>query len=96
MPNDEQDQGILAKIDHMRQEGRTMSNFDHVIPAAMESALRDGAEGSHPGWDHWGRVWFAEGLFHEDVMQYGHIVKRVSAESLRELMRQVNDEFGYE
>jgi hypothetical protein len=74
-----------------------MSNFDHSINDGFEEQLRTGKLwGRHAGWNFNGRVWFADGKFHEEVWVYRVIQKIVSADTLRELMDAVNDEFGSE
>lgn len=74
-----------------------MSNLDHSIDEGFDEALRAGAVfGRHAAWNFNGKVWFQDGLFHEEVWIYGSPVGVRSAESLSELMQLVNDEFGGE
>lgn len=72
-----------------------MTNFDHSIDDGFEDALRAGGVfGRHAAWNFNGKVWFADGRFHEEVWQYHSPVGVRSADTLRELMETVNDEFG--
>ncbi len=72
----------------------SMSNFDHSIDEGMEEDLRNGMRSYHAGWNFFGLVWFESGQFHEMVKQYRHHIATHSADSLRELMVDVNASFG--
>jgi len=76
------------------QSEHSMSNCDGAIDAGMENDLRNGMRSSHAGWNFWGDVWFDDGQFHEAVRQYHSHVTTISADSLRELMDDVNSEYG--
>ncbi len=74
-----------------------MSNFDHTIDDGLDVALRSGeVQAKHAGWNFNGNVWFAGGQFHEEVWQYRVPVAIVSATTLEDLMKTVNDRFGWE
>lgn len=74
-----------------------MSNFDHSIDDGLEDALRAGGVfGRHAAWNFNGKVWFADGLFHEEVWRYHAPVGTHSAATLPELMQIVNDEYGHD
>jgi hypothetical protein len=76
--------------------GENMSNFDHSIDEGMAEKLKSGKYYSeHCGWDFWGAVWYEDGMFHEEVRQYGSTAGVMSAETLKELMEKVNDEYGW-
>ena len=76
----------------------TISNFDGgKVADGIEERLRaGGCYAEHPAWDHWGAIWFADGQFHERVMQYRAHVATVSNDNLTELVRKVNDTYGWE
>lgn len=87
---------MLKEPDDLEEADFDYSNFDHVMPADAEKLLRDGKHWmAHTAWDHWGAVWFADGKFHERVMRYSAHVATLSADSLRELIGDVNDQFGH-
>jgi hypothetical protein len=73
-----------------------VSNCDGEIPPELDGLLRarPGACAAHWAWDHWGRIWFADGKFHEEVMVYGTTRAIISADTLPELIDDVNDRFG--
>jgi hypothetical protein len=72
-----------------------MSNYNHTIDEGFEEALRSLKYiGRHAAWDFNGLVWFDGEKFNEEVWQYHIPVKVVQADSLRDLMDDVNDEFG--
>jgi hypothetical protein len=72
-----------------------MSNFDHTIDPGFEEALRRGdCWGRHAGWNFNGQVWFADGMFYEEVWVYRVPQEVISAPTLEELMDAVNDEYG--
>ena len=73
-----------------------MSNLDQSIDAGLEADLKNGMIGIHAAWNFNGRVWFEDGMFHEDVWRYRSYSATFSAETLRDLMNTVNDQYGYE
>lgn len=73
----------------------SMSNFDHEIDDGMAEALKAGGVfGRHHAWNFNGMVWFANEKFHEEVWVHNSPVTTVSADTLEELMQEVNSEFG--
>ena len=77
-----------------------MSNADDSIDDGLEDALRadPGVFTGHAGWDFYGRVWWdaERGVFVEQVLRYRAVVDEVTAGTLRELMTEVNDRWGWE
>lgn len=76
-----------------------MSNFDHSVDEGFEEALRaSGVYGRHAGWNFNGLVWFdaASKQFVEEVYVYGARYGSIAAPSLEKLMREVNDEYGWD
>ncbi len=81
----------------MREVGFEMSNFDYEVDDGMEEALT--AEpgqvfGRHASWNFNGRVYFHDGKFHEQVWVHGSPRETISADTLEDLMREVNSEYG--
>jgi len=73
-----------------------MTNLDHSVDAGVAGRLRDGGHWScHDGWNFNGIVWFADGRWYERVSRYRRPQGTYSAETLEELMKVVNDEFGW-
>ncbi len=71
-----------------------MTNYDHSIDEGFEVAIKkEACFGRHRGWDFNGRVWWDD-CFHEEVWVYGEPIEIISAETLEELMKQVNDKYG--
>lgn len=73
-----------------------MSNFDHTIDERFEEKLRTGKFfGRHAAWEFNGLVWFENEQFHEQVWRYRRPQEIISADNLLDLMREVNDKYGY-
>jgi hypothetical protein len=74
-----------------------MSNFDHSIDEGFEEAIKkDSVFGRHAGWNFNGRVYWSGTQFCEDVWVFGSYQKTIKADTLTDLMSEVNDEFGSE
>ena len=72
-----------------------MSNFDGAIDNGFEDILKSGKYvGHHAALDFSGSVWFENKVFSEEVWQFGTHVGTVSANTLKELMEEVNEEYG--
>lgn len=85
----------MTEPDGLEEAPFEYSNFDHAIPVEADELLRKGAHWmQHCAWGHWGAIWFAEGKFHERVMRYSSHVETMSASSLRDLINDVNAEYG--
>ena len=90
----EEDERVLA----MPESEHGMSNFDHAIDEGLEDALRSGMTGRHAAWNFNGLVWLDDrtGMFCEVVRRY-HVITGVHcAASLKELMDEVSDEYGWD
>lgn len=73
-----------------------MSNFDHHIDEDGEARLKAGGVfARHAGWNFNGTVWWDGSQFCEAVWQYHSHVATLTAPTLRELMTDVNDEYGW-
>jgi hypothetical protein len=73
-----------------------MTNFDHSIDPGFEQRIRaEKVWGRHSAWDFNGRVWFEDGVFHEQVWTYGTPDDHFTAETLTELMEIVSDVYGW-
>ena len=74
-----------------------MSNMDHRIDEGFEDNLRTKKfYGQHAAYDFCGYVWFDGKKFHEEVWVYNSHVNTISADSLQEIMEDVNEQYGYE
>jgi len=76
-----------------------MSNFDHAIDAGFEDALRaapNKAWGRHAGWNFNAKVWFDGEQFVSEPWHYHSPQERHHADTLRDLMESVNEEWGAE
>ena len=76
-----------------------MTNCDHVVDDGLEEELitNEGkVYGIHSGYSFNGRVYYEDKKFHEEVWRFGDVVETLTADSLRELMLDVCDKYGYE
>lgn len=74
-----------------------MSNFDHKVDDGFAEALRAGKVfGRHSGWNFNGLVWWDGAQYREAVHRYGQHSQTFAADTLEDLMRDVNDEWGSE
>lgn len=83
----------------MREIPLGMSNFDHTIDAGLEEALRQepgDVYGTHAAWNFNGRVWFAGGMFHEEVWRYGGPIEVLRAETLQDVKDAACAQYGAE
>jgi hypothetical protein len=73
-----------------------MTNYDHSVDEAVAERLRRGGEcGQHTAFDFHAWVWFADGRWHEQVFVHHVPQGSFCADTLQELMKIVNDEFGW-
>ena len=90
---------MKSKTEEMIQIDLEMSNFDGCIDEGLEEALKKEPGrvcGAHPAWNHYGQVYYKNGLFFEEVMVYGSLRSVESAPTLKELMNKVNDQYGWD
>lgn len=73
----------------------SMTNFDNTIDDGMEAALKAGFRSEHSAYDFHGDVWYQDGKFYEIIMVYHEAQGVFSASTLRELMIEVNEQFGW-
>lgn len=74
-----------------------MTNFDRSIDPGLEKHLRAGGAGIHSAWNFNGKLAWDErrSVFTEEVFVYHASQGTRTAATLEELMRVVNDEFGW-
>ena len=87
----------MTQTNQMREIDLGMSNFDHEIDLGFVEALQaEPAQvfGYHAAWNFIGKVWFENGHFHEEVWRYRSLVKVFHADTLGELMSDVNSKWG--
>lgn len=105
--NDETEVALRRQMKDLKEMRRLdmlkigMSNFDHTIDEGLEDALRkepSGVYAQHSAWNFCGYVWYDEdeGKFIEQVWVYGVPQKEVKADSLKEMMSLVNEEYGWD
>lgn len=74
----------------------SMTNLDHSVDDGMAEALTGRPVfGRHAGWEFNGLVWWAAGRFHEAVYRFHEFRAVYAADTLEDLMRVVNDEWGW-
>lgn len=80
-----------------REEVKGYSNYDREMPDGIEAALQSGKSWApHFAFEHFGRIWFENGQFHEYVMRHGSHMETISAETMMGLIEKVNDEWGHD
>ena len=90
---------LVLNTSDMEEIELGMSNFDHEIDEGFAEALKERPGlvcGRHAGYNFNGIVYYADGMFHEEVWVYGSPVRIVSEETLEELKESVCDAYGYE
>ncbi len=83
--------------DNAQEISLGMSNDDGSIDDGLSEILQSEpcrVYGSHCAWDHCGRVWWDGEQFCEQVWCYGSVVGALCAPTLRELMNDVNEQYG--
>ena len=87
-----------AAEDEIQWTSKSMSNFDHSQDDGLEEDLRAGKRGTHSAWNFNGQVWYdpVADVFREDVWVHHAKMATLSAPTLDDLMRVVNDEFGWD
>lgn len=83
-------------FDSDKEADVSMSNFDHTVDAGMEKVLKSGMWGRHAGWNFNARVRWDGERFHSQVWRFQRKVGDYYADTLEDLMAQVNDIFGWE
>ena len=74
-----------------------ISNFDNSIDDGLEEVLRGRkVYAQHSAWNFCGYVWYDESAFYEEVWIYGKPREILIAESLSDLLKLVNDKYGWE
>jgi len=87
----------IEEVIALPETDKTMSNCFHTIDEGLEKDLRAGMRSTHAAWNFFGQyVWFEDGTFYEQVWQFHVPVATCSSDSLENLMRLVNDQFGWE
>jgi len=87
----------MSEIDETPYVGDVMSNFDCELDKDVAGKLVGGnCHAGHCAWNFHGTVWYEGGKFHERVMRYGSVAGTLTANSVDELTRAVNDEYGWE
>ena len=89
----------MYKTANMKKIDQEMSNFDSSIDDGMSEALMSEPGmvfGYHSAWNFNGKVYYEEGKYHEEVWVYHELKEIISAETLEELMEEVNLKYGDE
>lgn len=86
----------IAMLYEKESCGLSMTNLDLSIDDGLGAALRAGKRGNHFARNFCGDLWFADGKFHEAVHRYHSHVGTYSADTLEELMNEINSIYGSE
>ena len=88
---------LLKMPKGLKESDPHMLNMDGRIDEGFEDNLRTKEfYGQHSAWDFCGYVWWDGKTFHEEIWVYNSHCNTISADTLRELMETVNDEYGDE
>lgn len=84
---------------------------ESILAAWEESRIKDGTDEDklsleellktgkyycgHAAWDFYGKIWYEEGKFKEEVKQHNIVIVVIEADTLLELIQKVNDKFGW-
>ncbi len=74
-----------------------MSNFDLTIDEGMSEALKERPGevfGNHYAWDFCGNVFYFNNKFYESVFVHHQLIEIFEADSLEQLMTDVNKQYG--
>lgn len=85
--------------ENMTQIILEMSNFDHVVDEGLAEALKENEGaiyGAHPATNFFGKVYYSNEKYYEEVWRYHSVVDTLSADTLEDLMTLVNDKHGWE
>ncbi len=73
------------------------SNYNHVLQDGPVAERLQAAEvGTHAAWNFNGRIWFKDGLYHEEVWRYRSPVEVLTNADLAALIASVNEKYGTE
>ena len=72
------------------------SNFDRAWDDGAKERVEAGVRVTHSAWNFNGTIWKADGLYHEEVCRFGAVVAVHTNTDLEELVREVNDEYGWD
>jgi len=91
------DESEVPEFDPRSQLDLSMTNYDQSIDDGLAEALQASEEvfTAHYGSNFCGTVWFADGKFWEAVYVFHELQQVISAESLPDLMKAVNDKYGW-
>jgi hypothetical protein len=86
---------LLKEPDGLERTNCDYSNLTHEMPEGADALLRQGKHWMpHYAWNYFGYIWFADGQFHERIMVYRRHVETMSADTLYDLISNVNDKYG--
>lgn len=88
----------MKDLETMEELDIGMSNFDGLIEDGLAEALKLKPAityAQHSAWNFCGYVWFENGRFVEQVWRYNSPVDELTADTLEDLMEEVNGEYGY-
>ena len=72
------------------------SNLDNQMPSNAEERLMEGnVFMAHTAWKHWGKIYYEDRKFKEEVWVNKSPVFIIEGDSLEEVIIKVNDEFGW-
>ena len=80
----------------MKEHTETYSNIEQKTPAGAEEILKNGdVYIAHTAFDHWGKMYYEDGKFKEEVWLQNEHVGTIVGDTLEEVFRKVNDEYGW-
>ena len=78
--------------------GSVYSNFDHELDKEIMAQLMANPKcfARHAAWNFNSLVWFDGKLWHEEVWRYNCPMREYTGEDLKELIDEINDEYGHD
>ena len=85
-------------FDEVYDVGVVYSNSDHKFNEKILDIIKKNNKtyAEHCAWDHWGEVWFEDGLYKERVWVNKIARKVIENKNIEFLIENVNKEFGLE
>jgi hypothetical protein len=80
----------------MKEHTETYSNLEQKMPTGAEEILKNGnVYIAHTAWDHWGKMYYENGKFKEDVWRQNEPMGTIEGDALEEVFEKVNDQYGW-
>lgn len=88
----------MKDLNNLQNIGVIISNISRppIQESAEETIKQPNVFGEHCGYNFHGIVWFEDGQYHEEVCMYKMVRGTYHADTLEELVQEVNSKYGVE